>query len=128
MTTMPAALVLLVDDVVENVEMYTQYLEFCGYGVERAENGLEAVKKARDLRPQVIVMDLSMPQLDGWAAATRALKADPATAGIRVIVLTGYALKGMAEAAEAAGADAYVVKPCLPEHLEALIRQQLGAR
>lgn len=126
MIAMPSKLVLLVDDVADNVDMYTQYLEFCGFHVEAAANGMEAVKKALELHPAVIVMDLSMPLLDGWAA-TRALKADPRTADIRVIVLTGHALKGMAEAAEAAGADAYVVKPCLPEQLETAIRRQLGS-
>jgi two-component system cell cycle response regulator DivK len=71
-----APLVLLVDDVADNVDMDAQYLKFEGYRVEVAIDGLSGIDKARQLVPAVIVMDLSMPLLDGWAA-TRALKADP---------------------------------------------------
>ena len=116
-------LVLLVDDVSDNTDMYAQYLEFEGYRVEVASNGLEGLKMTRDLQPAVIVMDLGMPTLDGWAA-TRALKADPATRHIPVIVLTAHAMKGAAETATAAGADVYFAKPCLPEVLEAAIRSR----
>jgi two-component system cell cycle response regulator DivK len=116
-------LVLLVDDVSDNTDMYAQYLEFEGYQVEVASNGDEGVKMARDLQPAVIVMDLSMPTLDGWAA-TRAIKADPTTRHIPVIVLTAHAMHGVAETAIAAGADAYFAKPYSPEELEAAIRSR----
>jgi two-component system, cell cycle response regulator DivK len=117
-------LVLLVDDVADNTDMYAQFLEFEGYQVEVASNGIEGLKMACDLQPAVIVMDLSMPTLDGWAA-TRAIKADPRTHHIPVIVLTAHAMQGAADTAIAAGADAYFAKPCLPEVLEAAIRDHL---
>ena len=121
---MTPALVLLVDDVDENADMYAQFLEFEGYQVEIAVNGAEGVEKARALSPRVIVMDLSMPVLDGWKA-TRELKADEITREIPVIVLTAHAMKGTAETVSATGADAYLVKPCMPEELEAEIRRQM---
>jgi two-component system, cell cycle response regulator DivK len=117
-------LVLLVDDVDDNTDMYAQYLEFEGYEVETAVDGVDGLAKARALDPKVIVMDLSMPVLDGWKA-TRELKADAETRGIPVIVLTAHALSGTAETVAAAGADAYLVKPCLPEELAAEVHRQL---
>jgi two-component system, cell cycle response regulator DivK len=121
-TVQRAPLVLLVDDVDDNTDMYAQYLEFEGYQVETALNGVDGMAKARALGPQVIVMDLSMPVLDGWKA-TRELKMDEATRAIPIIVLTAHALSGTAESVAAAGADVYLVKPCLPEDLAAEVRR-----
>lgn len=117
-------LVLLIDDVDDNTDMYAQFLEFEGYQVETAVNGAEGTRKARALSPKVIVMDLSMPVLDGWNA-TRELKADETTRQIPIIVLTAHAMKGTAETVAAAGADAYLVKPCAPEDLEMEVRRQM---
>ena len=117
-------LVLLIDDVDDNVDMYAQFLEFEGYQVETAANGVEGMERARALKPAVIIMDLSMPVLDGWKA-TRELKADETTREIPIIVLTAHAMKGTAETVAASGADAYLVKPCLPEDLEAEIGRQI---
>jgi CheY-like chemotaxis protein len=117
-------LVLLIDDVDDNTDMYAQFLEFEGYQVETALNGVSGMEKARALSPKVIVMDLSMPVLDGWKA-TRELKNDAATREIPIIVLTAHAMKGTAETVAASGADAYLVKPCLPEELEAEVRRQM---
>ena len=121
----PGPLVLIVDDFEDNREMYTQFLRFNGYRVAEAVDGLDALAKAGDLRPDLIVMDLSLPGLDGWEA-TRRLKADPNTRDIPVIALTGHALAGHAEGAKAAGCDAFVTKPCIPADLEAEIRRVLG--
>jgi two-component system, cell cycle response regulator DivK len=117
-------LVLLIDDVDDNADMYAQFLEFEGYQVEIAVNGAEGMEKARALKPKVIVMDLSMPVLDGWKA-TRQLKDDEATREIPIVVLTAHAMKGTAHTVAAAGANAYLVKPCPPEDLEAEVRRQL---
>jgi CheY-like chemotaxis protein len=116
--------VLLIDDVDDNTDMYAQYLEFEGFEVQTALDGDVGVEKAHALRPKVIVMDLSMPVVDGWQA-TRALKADEATRAIPIIVLTAHALSGTADTVAAAGADAYLVKPCLPEDLAAEVRRQI---
>ena len=118
------SLVLVVDDFHDNREMYTQYLSFAGYRVAEAVDGEDALAKARGLLPDVIVMDLSLPRLDGWEA-TRRLKKDPLTAAIPVIALTGHAMGGHAEGAIEAGCDAFVTKPCVPSDLEARVREML---
>jgi two-component system, cell cycle response regulator DivK len=119
-----AALIMLVDDYVDNREVYAHYLRFKGYRVEEAEDGLQALEKAQRLRPDLIIMDLALPGLDGWEA-TRRLKAAEKTRAIPVIALTGHALEGQAERARAAGCDDFVTKPCEPIQLEARIRTLL---
>ena len=99
-----APLVLIVDDFEDNREMYAQYLRFHGYDVAEADNGQEALRQASGLRPDVIVMDLSLPGMDGWEA-TRRLKQDAATRDIPVIALTGHALTGSEHTAREAGCD-----------------------
>src|SRR6185295_3289691 len=109
-------LVLLVDDYPDNRDIYVQFLTYSGLRVEEAENGHQALDKAFELHPDVIVMDLSLPGLDGWEA-TRRLKNDPRTRDIPVIALTGHALAGHSKGALDAGCDAFITKPCLPERL-----------
>jgi CheY-like chemotaxis protein len=116
--------VLLVDDYPDAREMYTEYLEFSGFDVVQAVNGMEALQRAADTAPDIILMDLSLPVMDGWEA-TRRLKADARTAGIPVVALTGHALAGISEGARQAGCDAFVTKPCLPEDLVTEIRRIL---
>jgi two-component system cell cycle response regulator DivK len=118
--------VLLVDDYPDAREMYTEYLEFSGYEVIGAGNGLEALQRAVDASPDIILMDLSLPVMDGWEA-TRRLKADHRTASIPVVALTGHALAGISEGAKKAGCDAFVTKPCLPEDLVREIKKILDA-
>ena len=118
--------VLLVDDYPDAREMYTEYLEFSGFDVIGAGNGLEALQRAVDANPDIILMDLSLPVMDGWEA-TRRLKADNRTAAIPVVALTGHALAGISEGAKKAGCDAFVTKPCLPEDLVREIRKILDA-
>ncbi len=118
-------LVLVVDDFLDAREMYAQYFAFSGFCVVEASNGAEAVQKALELTPQVILMDLSMPGMDGWEA-TRRLKADRRTKDIPVIALTGHALAGFSESAKKVGCDAFVTKPCLPGTLVGEVRRVLA--
>jgi two-component system, cell cycle response regulator DivK len=125
--TSPAPLILVVDDFQDNREMYAEYLEFSGYRVGTATNGQEAIDRANELRPDVIVMDLSLPVLDGWEA-TRRLKAGPLTKDVPVIALTGHALKGHSQGAKEAGCDTFLAKPCLPQTLVEAINQLLDKK
>jgi len=117
-------LILIVDDFEDNREMYVQYLNFAGYRVAEAANGHEALEQAFAMHPDLIVMDLSLPGMDGWEA-TRRLKKDERTKHIPVVALTGHALAGHSKTAIEAGCDAFVIKPCLPEDLAAEIRRVL---
>jgi CheY-like chemotaxis protein len=116
--------VLVVDDYPDAREMYSEYLAYSGYEVIEAATGIEALQRAIDDQPDIILMDLSLPVMDGWEA-TRRLKADDRTAGIPVVALTGHALAGISEGAKRAGCDAFVTKPCLPEDLVHEIKRVL---
>ncbi|MCP3098289.1 response regulator [Myxococcus sp. K15C18031901] len=116
--------VLVVDDFDDAREMYAEYLEFVGFEVDTARDGAEAVAKAQEGDPDIILMDLSLPIMDGWEA-TRRLKEDTRTRNIPVMALTGHVLAGNAEHAREAGADDFVAKPCLPQDLENRIRNML---
>jgi CheY-like chemotaxis protein len=123
----PAPLVLIVDDVDHGREICAEYLEFRGFRVATAADGLEALDKAFSLLPDVILMDLSLPGIDGWEA-TRRLKKDDRTRDIPVVALTAHALASAHESAKEAGCDSVVTKPCLPKDLEAEVRRQLETR
>jgi CheY-like chemotaxis protein len=116
--------VLVVDDFDDAREMYAEYLEFVGFQVDVARNGVEAVEKAQGTPPDIILMDLSLPIMDGWEA-TRRLKQDQRTRDIPVMALSGHVLAGNAEQARQAGADEFVAKPCLPQDLEERIHRML---
>ena len=118
-------LVLVVDDFQDNREMYAEYLLFSGFRVIQAANGKEALDQAFANRPDIIIMDLSLPVMDGWEA-TRRLKADGRTNAIPVVALTGHALQGHSKGAMEAGCDSFVAKPCLPDQLVAEIRKMLS--
>jgi CheY-like chemotaxis protein len=120
-------LVLVVEDYQDAREMYTEYLRYAGFRVAEASNGYEAVEKASALLPDIILMDLALPRMDGWEA-TRRLKRDERTRHIPVVALTGHALSGHAESASQAGCDAFVTKPCLPDALVAEITKILELR
>jgi CheY-like chemotaxis protein len=122
-----APLVLVVEDYPDAREMYCEYLRFSGFRVAEARNGEEALEKAFTLLPDVVLMDLALPLMDGWEA-TRRLKSDRRTADILVVALTGHALAGHAEGARRAGCDAFVTKPCLPDDLVDEIRRLLEDR
>ncbi len=115
-----APLVLVVDDFDDNRLLYLTTIAEAGYPVAEATNGREALDKIGAVRPAVIVMDLSMPILDGWEA-TRRIKADPRTADIVVIAVTSHTTNYGLQQAKDVGADAVLVKPCLPQDLLGVI-------
>jgi CheY-like chemotaxis protein len=125
MSTEQGPLILVVDDYEDAREMYAEYLRFCGFRVAEARNGNEALDQAFTLKPDLILMDLSLPGMDGWEA-TRQLKADERTRQIPVVALTGHALAGASEGAKKAGCDSFVTKPCLPDDLVIEVRRMLS--
>ena len=129
MSVAPASrpLVLVVDDFADSRELYAAAFAAAGYDVEEAENGQEALDFIGRRCPAAVLMDLSMPMLDGWEA-TKRIKADPATANIVVIAFTGHATKLGLQSAKESGADAVVAKPCLPQDLLVLLRTFITPR
>lgn len=123
----PAPLVLVVDDYDDSREMCAEFLTFSGFRVEEAKDGHEAIAKATSLLPDVILMDISLPGLDGWEA-TRRLKADARTSAIRILALTGFALKDHEEQAKSSGCDGFVTKPCPPDQMVLAVKKQLEER
>jgi len=119
-------LVLIVDDYADGREVCAEYLAFRGYRVATAEDGFDALEKTLALAPDVILMDLSLPRLDGWETS-RQLKADERTRHIPIIALTAHSLSSAREKAVAAGCSAVVTKPCPPRDLEEEVRRQLHA-
>ena len=115
---------LIVDDSLHTRELYTEYLSFRGLGGVSAPDAETGLRLAETLRPDVIVMDIAMPGLNG-ITATHRLRLNPRTRRIPVIVLTGYAFRAIEHGALEAGADAFLTKPCLPEDLELKIRALL---
>ena len=119
------ARVLVVDDYADAREMYSEYLQFSGFDVCQAANGMEALQRAVDEQPDIILMDLSLPVMDGWEA-TRRLKADPATAAIPVVALTAHAMEGDEARAREAGCDGYVTKPISVIGMQDVIESYIG--
>lgn len=118
------SLILIVEDFDDAREMYRDYLEFSGFRVATARDGREAIEKARTLQPDLILMDLSLPGIDGWEA-TRLLKAAPDTAHLLIVALSAHALATEGDRARAAGCDGFIAKPCLPSDLVDEIGQYL---
>jgi CheY-like chemotaxis protein len=112
----PAPLILLVEDFADAREMYRDYLEFSGFRVVTACDGREAIEKARAVAPDLILMDLSLPGIDGWEA-TRILKADKSTSHLVIVALSAHALAPDGQRARDAGCDGFIAKPCLPPEL-----------
>ena len=104
------AKILLVEDNEMNRDMLSRRLVRSGYEVVMAVQGEEGVALARSAAPDLVLMDMSLPVLDGWEA-TRRLKSDPATRGIPVVALTAHAMSGDRERCLAAGCDEYLTKP-----------------
>lgn len=120
--------VLLVEDDREGRRMYVEWLKHAGFVVSEAHNGLQALERAFDTNPDVIVTDLNIPGIDGFEL-TRRLKQDPRTSEVPVIAVTGYAAFAADPGrARRAGCDAVLPKPCSPEDLEAAIRTLIGGR
>ena len=112
--------ILIVDDFEDNREMYAYFLSEHGFAVTQATDGQEALDKAERLQPDLIIMDLSLPGMDGWEAARR-LKAGEKTRQIPIVILTAYDLTsgGPLEC------DGVLTKPCLPDRMIAEITQVL---
>ena len=119
--------ILLAEDFDDARELYRDYLEFSGFTVKTAANGRDAIDLAITLQPDLILMDASMPVLDGWQA-TRELKDNPATQHIPVLALTAHAFDDARQRAQAVGCDGFVTKPCLPDELVARVRATLEER
>jgi CheY-like chemotaxis protein len=116
------AKILLVEDNEMNRDMLSRRLERKGYSVSIAVDGGEGVTKARAEKPDLILMDMSLPVVDGWEA-TRQLKADAATQGIPVIALTAHAMASDEQKSREAGCDDFDTKPVeLPRLLEKMER------
>lgn len=120
------ATILLVEDNEMNRDMLSRRLERKGFAVHVAADGREAIDRARDVLPDIILMDLSLPELDGWEA-TRILKAGDDTRGIPIIALTAHAMSGEKERALSAGCDDYDTKPVDLPRLLAKIERHTGA-
>ena len=114
--------ILLIEDNELNLDMLTRRLERKGYTVISAVDGLSGIEKAGSEKPELIIMDLSLPVLDGWTAAQQ-LKADKNTKSIPIIALTAHAMKGDREKALEAGCDEYDTKPVNFERLLGKINQ-----
>ncbi len=122
--------VLVVDDYEDNRQMYAELLAYAGYRVTVAKDGAEAIATARQVLPDLIVMDLSLPVVDGWEA-TRRLKHDDRTRHIPVLALSGHAPEGLvghSEGAHEAGCDSFLAKPCSPEALLQRVEELLTRR
>ena len=116
--------VLVVEDQEDNRQILRDLLGSVGYEMVEAGDGAAALERAKERRPDLILMDIQLPIMDGYEA-TRRLKADPSLKSIPVIVITSYALSGDEEKARAAGCDDYVTKPYSPRQLLAKVRQYL---
>jgi len=121
----PPALILVVDDTEENRTIVRMCLEDAGYRLDEAVDGLDALAHIARDRPALVVMDLSMPVMDGWEA-TRRIKANAETRDIRVLVISGHATGDCVTRAEEAGADDIAMKPCLPAELLEKVRRLLA--
>ncbi len=122
-TVPTTAAVLVVDDQPDAREMLAEYLSFCGFTVQQAADGIEAIDAAVRVHPAVILMDLMMPRLDGWQA-TRRLKADERTKNIPVIAVS--ALADEQQRARQAGCDEFIPKPVDLESLVGFVRVVLS--
>ena len=107
---MNPALILIIDDNAVNLKLASLVLEFAGYHILAAVNAGEALEVIRRTTPDLILMDIALPGMDGLAL-TRQLKADPATRQIGIVALTASAMKGDDLKAKAAGCDGYITKP-----------------
>lgn len=118
--------VLMIEDQIEFLAVNKLYLERHGYRVLAAEDGEEGVRVARKHQPDLILMDFSIPRLDG-IGATAALKRDPATREIPILLLTAHSYGSVARRALDAGCAGYIAKPCDPRRVLEEVQQRIGA-
>ena len=117
--------ILVVEDTEDNRQILRDLLGMAGYDMIEAHDGAEGVAMASEHKPDLILMDIQMPVMDGYEA-TRRIKADPALKSIPMIAVTSYALSGDEDKARAAGCDGYVAKPFSPRQMLAKVREILG--
>jgi two-component system, cell cycle response regulator DivK len=117
--------VLLVEDNEDNLVVYRTILEHVGFQVIEARDGEEGVARARSDNPDIILMDISIPKMDGWEATDR-LKADEKTSGIPIIALTAHALEEDRLKAMRAGCDGYLAKPVEPRRVVQEVEKFIG--
>ena len=116
--------ILVVEDQEDNRQILRDLLGSVGYDMVEAHDGQQALSAVAEHKPDLILMDIQLPVMDGYEA-TRRIKADPATKNIPIIVVTSYALSGDEAKARDAGCDAYVTKPYSPRSLLTKIREYL---
>lgn len=121
-----AARILVVEDNTDNMTLITDVLTSLQYEVLSARDGQEGVDAARSQRPDLILMDMSLPKLDGWEA-TRRIKADPELKAIPVIALTAHAMLGDRDKALEAGCNDYLAKPINLRELAAKLKQHIAS-
>ncbi len=118
--------ILIIEDQEDNRTILRDLLSTAGYALIEAVDGLEGVKLARSERPDLILMDIQLPGLDGYEA-TRQIKATDELKSVPIIAVTSYALSGDEAKARAAGCDGYVTKPFSPRQLLAKVREYMPA-
>ena len=116
--------VLVVDDNEDSRLLYSAYLRHLDVEVTTAADGSEALRLAGERKPDLIVMDLTMPRMDGWTA-TRLLRANTELRGIPIVAVTGVRRDEAEEATRAAQFDRYILKPCLPQDLAVAVLELL---
>jgi two-component system cell cycle response regulator DivK len=121
---MSSAVILIIEDNRDNLDMVKFLLEGAGYTVLEALNGRLGLEIARQHKPALVLLDLSIPELDGWKLA-EFLKKDPETAGIRISAMTGHTLPGDRQRAFDSGCDGYISKPLDVPHFIAQIEKFL---
>jgi len=117
--------VLVVDDEAVIRQLIAINLELEGFEVHQAVHGRDALAKARDLDPDVVTLDVMMPELDGWATARR-LRADPATSRARIVMISARTRPADVDRGREAGADGYVTKPFDPDDVISVVRRLAG--
>ena len=117
--------ILVVEDTEDNRQILRDLLGMAGYDMVEAHDGAQGVAMAAEHKPDLILMDIQMPVLDGYEA-TRRIKADPALAGIPIVAVTSYALSGDEQKTRDAGCDAYIAKPYSPRQMLAKVRELIG--
>lgn len=120
-----STVVLLVEDDEETRDIYGIALRRSGYRVLEASDGEQGVRLARSHRPDIVVMNVALPRLDGWRA-TAALKSDPETASIPILILSGLTAADDHRRSSATGCDAYLDKPLEPSRLVETVREWTG--
>lgn len=118
-------LALVVDDFADGRDITALVLSSIGFRTVEASNGFDALERVTELQPDLVVLDLALPGLDGWEVARR-IRANPATAGTTILGYTAHAEKARLARAREAGCDEVLIKPCSPKDLAEGVRRLLA--